>query len=266
MWRSLLNNDQVVLRMLAIQMLSDNLDQKFEKDLVNIYKTDPAFNVRLIALKCLAQLRSKAFEDILKDSVNDPFELIRRFTVNWMGDVGKEEYLPLIAERYIMDHSDRINFKSKAAIEKISPLKGKQACTQFIDSMPEVASKARLAGMISKSFDHTEEWMDKMLTTIKTDTLKLKKRISTSRTFRNYRFQEAMPELIAFAKDSQQDQALRIHVIEALGWFTFAHDRSQIIKACDDILKENELSQEIRDEAIKTKNRVIEGANNSLTP
>jgi hypothetical protein len=183
-----------------------------------------------------------------------------------MGDVGKEKYLPLLAQRYIMDHSERVNFKARTAITKISPMKGKAACEQHIDNMPEIASKEKLKKVFGASLERSDEWIGKTLTAVSCDTFKLRKRISNARTYRNYRFQEALPSLLEIVTDVELDEQLRVHLIEALGWFFLSHNRSDIVGICDDIIAQTGASERLKAEALKTKYRILQGPNNVLTP
>ena len=204
-----------------------------------------SFNVRLEALKCLADLRSETFNEILFESVNDLYELVRRLTVNWMGIIGKDEYLPILAEKIIDDPSKRVSFAAKSAIVEISADKAKVEVCKYLEKMPESPLKDQLKETLKKSFERSSNWLnDELLPTINNDTLKVKKRIRSIRTFRNYNFQDAINPLINIARNNEESAEIRVAALEALGWFTFTHNRSIIISAYEEISnqKDNPIS------------------------
>ncbi|MCK5739879.1 HEAT repeat domain-containing protein [bacterium] len=266
-WEALLTNASPSIRMLAVAKVFHAKGADFESELVDIYHTDFSVSVRLEVIKCLAELRSPVFENLLKETLVDPAEIIRRMTISLMGDVGYEAYLPIMAKQMIMDPSDRINFKGKGAITKIDPVNGQAACEKYIDSMPEVASKTVMKKALAHSFSGSQVWMeDGLLAKIADDSLKMKKRISSVRTFRNYRFHKAVPTLISMAEDTTMDAKLRTAIIEALGWFTYSYNRNLIIDACTKLAVNSDQPDMVRNEALKTKNRLLTGPNNTLTP
>jgi len=266
-WRKLLRNGDYPLRTIAVAILYKNLGSGFESDLVNIYKNDLSFNVRLEVLKCLADLRSETFNEILFKSVNDPYELIRRVSVNWMGIIGKDEYLPILAEKIIDDPSKRISFAAKSAIEQISADKAKVEIRKYLEKMPELSLKDQLKKTLKKSFERSSNWLnDELLPTINNDTLKVKKRVRAIRAFRNYNFQDAIIPLINIAKNNKENAEIRVSALEALGWFTFTYNRSIIISACEEISNQKDNPVSVAQEAFKTKKRLLVGANNPITP
>ena len=112
------------------------------------------------ALKCLADLRSETFNEILFESVNDLYELVRRLTVNWMGIIGKDEYLPILAEKIIVDPSKRVSFAAKSAIVEISADKAKVEVCKYLEKMPESPLKDQLKETLKKSFERSSNWLN----------------------------------------------------------------------------------------------------------
>ncbi|OQX84572.1 hypothetical protein B6D60_09085 [candidate division KSB1 bacterium 4484_87] len=115
---------------------------------------------------------------------------------------------------------------------------------------------------IARAKDVREEYLPK----IGDEKLPLRKRISAIRFFRNYRFHAAVPELITLAKSKSIDDNLRKTIIEALGWFVYSYQNKRIIKFCDSVLADKNADGIMQREALKTKNRLLAGANHPLTP
>ncbi|MBN1542918.1 HEAT repeat domain-containing protein [candidate division KSB1 bacterium] len=266
-WRSQLESPEPELRNLAIYMLDRIEGESFTEELVRIYRSDPAFVVRLQAIRRLAHHRNAAFMDLLPTAIGDPCEFIRRCSVAWMGDVGRDDYLPLLVRQLIMDPSTRVSFRGKFAMEKIDIQKATELYASKIDALPEVASKDKLKEILIHSAERSQQWLtDDLLKRLHDDSLEVRKRIGSVRTFRNYRFQSVPQHLIQVAGDAKEPEALRVACLEALGWYTLSAARQSLIDFCENLSQDAAAPEAVRQEALKTHNRLIQGPNNSITP
>jgi hypothetical protein len=266
-WEKLLKSDESVLRDLAVRKVFRLTKEKFEKELVNICSTDHSFNVRMHAIKCLAELNDNAFRQILKISINDPYEFIRRKSADLMGEIGDTSYLPLLAHIILTDESERVSFNGKSAMEFLGAFPALRAVEKAIDEMPVNVSKEKLKHLMTASFRRSDEWLNKeLIPQIFSDTLKLKSKLSQIRTFRNYRFNNGIPELIKLALIKKENPTVRVNTIEALGWYSFSLQKNKILSACNEIINDKTNPDEVIQEAIRTKNRLITGANDVLLP
>ncbi len=266
-WQKELKATDPVRRTLAVRQIYKIQGAGCETTLLEIYRTDSGWNVRLEALKCLADLRSPGFQQVLLESIYDPFELIRRFSANLMGVVGDEKYLEPLSEKVIFDASERVGSTAKAAIVKISPEKTYQVCKTAFDSAPVSNFNNKQSKICLDSFSRSVNWLnDELITNTKNDSLKNKDRISAIRSFRNYQFREAIPVLIQVAADVKAPPEVRVSALEALGWFSFSLDRNLISDACDRIIKQLNVPESVRQEALKTHRRIADGCNDSLNP
>jgi hypothetical protein len=262
-WQKYLKQGPPSLRALAVQELYRSGGQAFESNLVQIYQDDPAFIVRLQALQCLAELRSPTFENILELSVTDPFELIRRFTVKWMGDIGKEKYLPYLLNNLMLDPAKRVNTNSWDAISKI----GSSRAIDMVKELPaDHISKEIIERLHSQAYSDSNWIYNELLTKINNDTLDLKKRISAARTFRYYRFQEIVPHLLQMLQDREQPEILRVTIAEALGWYGMNYQRNIIVHLCQKQLAIEPEHSAVAREIYKTIQRLETGPNNVMTP
>lgn len=267
LWRQLLKSEIDEVRSLAVRYLFRNLKDKFENDLAEIYLSDHSFNVRLNALKCLAELNTSAFHEILKKSITDPFEFIRRKSAEWMGEVALKDYLPYLAKQIITDESPRVTFNGKSSLTFINSLEAMRICDSLINSMPDVVSKETLAKQLNASFTRSDEWLKKeIIPHILSDTLSLKSRLQEVRTFRNYKFTEAIPFLLEQLKSPNLPDSMRSYIAEALGWFSFYYDRGKIITVLNEVLNSEGTSNLIKTEALRTKNRLLTGSNDAILP
>ncbi|MDR3668106.1 MAG: HEAT repeat domain-containing protein [Ignavibacteriaceae bacterium] len=266
-WEKLLKSDESVLRDLAVRKVFRLTKEKFETELINIYSSDASFNVRMHALKCLAELNDNAFRQILKISINDPYEFIRRKSTELMGEVGDTSYIPLLAHTILTDESERVSFNGKSSMEYLGALASLKEIETTLNDMPDNVSKEKIKNLLSASFKRSDEWLNKeLIPDIFSDTLKLKSRLSQIRTFRNYRFSNGIPELIKLALMKNENTIVRVNTIEALGWYNFSLQKNNIILACNNIINDKTNPDELIQEAIRSKNRLMTGDNDVLLP
>jgi HEAT repeat protein len=265
-WKKMLQSEDIPLRSLSIAMLYKNLGQKYEKDLVDLYRKDASFNIRMQCMKYIAEINSPVFHQMLKESILDPYELVRRISADWMGKSGLKEYLPIMAKRMLTDESDRVSYNLKSTMVFIDPVAAYEECAKALDQMPFNENKDKIKETLKSSILRNKEWLEKeLIPGITSDTLKLKKKISNVRTFRNYTFEQAIPVLISLAKNQKEDKDLRASVLEALGWYALSANKDIIVQACEEIIKDSSNPKEVIDEATKTKNRIKEGYSNLIT-
>ncbi len=260
-----LKSNDPVIRAFAVFNLFKIKKEKFSNELVSIYLNDNSPNVRLAALKSLAELRDKNFETILLKSINDPNELIRRFSVIWMGLIGNKEFLPYIVQAAFNDESDRVRYNAKSVLE----------LTNSDDSIEIIRKEYEkiLSKKLKYGFDTSNIYFrisdkrrqDEIFKIVLNDTINLRKRIFELRTFRKYIYEDAVPSLLAILQDNEKPLEIRIGVAEVLGWYTFSSRREKIIQICENMI-ESEVQEKLKKEILKTINRLKTGSNNPLTP
>ena len=181
-WYNLFHSDSVPLKVLGLKMLCKIIGASFESELVKIYNNEDSFDVRLEALKNLAEFNTVSFEDILEKSINDPFEYIRRVSAIWMGKVGKKEYLPIMAKQLMTDESERVVFNLKRSMIFIDPEAAYQECLNYLDKMPNIANKIALKEIFKISLLYSgKELKEEVLSSIKNDTLRIRKKNKRSK-------------------------------------------------------------------------------------
>lgn len=262
-YQRLLRSDDDALRTYGVYKLAKARGDGAEEKLLSLYHNDPSANVRLQALKSLAALRTPAFYELLKTSITDPSELIRRISANLMGKTGLADYFPLLADRYFHDISKRVSFSSKTAMELL--LAG-PACDARYASLKESGELnedqiERLDYMQNRA----KNWLyEDILGSLADTAVTAKRQMSRIRTFRNYNFAAGITPLLETAADKTYDPAVRTVAVEALGWFVMNPDYPQIIEglealcACD--------AESVRAEAVKSIKRLQHGPNLVITP
>lgn len=265
-WDRMRYSDTPSLRALALRMLFKIKGASYEDELLSAYRTDESYNVRLQALTALAELNTPSFQNVLKESIQDPFEFIRRVSAVWMGKVGNRDYLSIMAKQLVSDESERVIFDLKKSIAFIDPVAGYEELEKSLNQMPDAADKENLREMMKGSILNSSDHLNKeLLPNIKNDSLRIRKKVKEIESLRVYNYIQAVPELLQLAQNNKEDVAIRVATLEALGWYALSNNREAILRACDEIMSMGDTPQQVRDEALRTKNRIKEGFNNPVT-
>ncbi len=265
-WKWTARHADAPLRALAIAQLHAWLGTKYDATLAEIYRNETSCNVRMQVIKCLADSRSQTFEKLLLETVNDPYELVRRISAMWMGKIGHEEYIPSLLEKALRDPSVRVQISARDALEFIGPEIVLAKLQAYLDSLT-VPVYQRNVDLVKHHLNHARRWLHtELVPALQNDTLNIKERIGAVRTLRNYNFRQAVKPMIALALDPAEDADLRQKTLESLGWFCYSYKRPEIQQACKEIQKQNNLPAKVAAEALKTANRLREGPNNPITP
>jgi hypothetical protein len=268
LWREYLKSDDANLRDIAVVMLYRIKGASFEKELADIYKNDGAYVVRLQALKCLGEIGGERFFETLKLSINDPYELIRRFSVVWMGESGREEYIPQLVKTIFEDEGKRVVFNARSAVSLINAAKGVEVVEKYYADNNNY-EKGSMQPFINSLKNDTKKPYDESLPLIQNDSAKIKDRISGIggvKSYRNYKYHVAVPELIKIIKDKKADERVREALVESLAWFNLSVYKPEIMAACKEISENKDTPAAVKMEAVKTINRLKAGFNNVVTP
>ncbi|MHC1737830.1 MAG: HEAT repeat domain-containing protein [Ignavibacteriaceae bacterium] len=266
-WKKLLNDKNDEIRSLAIRLLHNIQGDKWSKELLQIYLSDLSINVRLQALKCLAELNDDTFRDVLKVSINDPFEYIRRKSADWMGEIGELEYLPVLMDPLFYDESVRVSFNVRNSLTFINSREADKILEKYIGDLPYFVSKKEILSVNKASLNRSNIWLfEELIPHIQSDTLKEKTKLQEIRTFRNYKFSEGIPFLLSELKNPKQSLNARVYIAEALGWYSFHKLSGEIIKTINELLMEKNLESKLKDELLRTRNRFLAGHNDVMLP
>ncbi len=266
-WRKMLTEQDVTLRALAVTMVFENEGKAFDKELLSIFEADPSFNVRMSALKCLAALRSASFEKALAAGIDDPYEFIRRMSVMWMGEIGKSEFAPAILKAAMTDPSERVRYGAHNAMDKIGLDVMAESLQGTVGTVADGSQKTAFLSSFKRSLAYSRSRVDSDLIPLSlSDTLSVKARVSTIRTFRLYNYRKAIPALVNIATNMKNNPRVRTAAIEAMGWYSFSSRRDEFIDACRVVIADASHAPEVKSEALKTINRLTGGANDPVTP
>ena len=259
-WKKQLASPIADLQAVALRELSDANYKDMVSLLEDSYFNSPHFVVRLEALRLLVLNHPAQSTNVMKAAMNDSYELIRRYAVEYASLNGSPELLPAWIETYLnRGHEKRLRFK-------IVSLGGLDAFP-YADTKAEVEKQAAQMNLydrahvdaILRSLVRQEKGMETDMKTITDPKSKASWVRRDLRNFRNFPVGgKPLEMLINFVKDDSRPIDQRLIAAEALGWYRLYHDKESIIAALKDYQPQdaslnNELKKTIA--RLKGKNR-----------
>lgn len=265
-WQELLKLNDADLQSLALSKIYDDQREKASQLLKDAYFNSPFGSTRMEAWKLLSELNNADFKSVLTAAVNDPYEYLRRRSANLMGDFGDDDLIPVLTQSIVDDWaSKRVAYNSGNAIAFMDSRKV-IATLEDLLKKPEYADNADISRLIKRQ----QGTLDKIVKERKILADKksaVKERAFDVNMLRTYTYHQLVPEAIKIAQDKTEDVKLRLSAIEALGWFAYSYQKSQIITMCNGIIADKDALSSLKDEALRTKNYLLTfSAGNSVKP
>lgn len=255
-WISQLNSVYPDVQTLALQTLYNNNYPDLSNLLLKTFKESPYGIVRMESLKLLTAYNDNNFIEALNLAINDSYELVQRQAVYLIGKSGDARLIPALISVAIRNNtSERIEYNIKEALA-FFPEEGllKEFEKQFAATEHYVNKdtvKKAIAGSLSYN---SKRWADDAAKIFDPkETVKHTK--SGIKALRNYNYHPTVEGFIRFAKENENEE-LQLTMIEALGWFNISYKKDLILKACEEIAKNPKYSPKVRDESLRTINRL----------
>ena len=255
-WKKLLKRGTPEQQALAIDQLQQR-EAIGSAELLRIYETSPYAIVRFQAMRSIVDFSDDNTIALLQLASQDANELVQRFAIRYMGQSGDDRLIPALMTLSIANNtSDRCTFDAGQAMQSFPKDKllsefARQFDTpavQYVrkDSVRRVIEKAvvynadRMAGDLAKSLEADASVKDRRL---------------AIRSTRNIPIHHLVPQLLDFIKHGA-DEEFQLLTIEALGWHPLSYQTPLISAAMQQITQDEKYSQAVRDEALKTYNRL----------
>ena len=255
-WKEYLDSEYPALRAMALRQLADaNLIDS--NALLSAYMNDNSEVVRMEAMMLLSNFADENFIKCLDLAVDDSFELIQRFAVNFIGKCGNQELArALVSVGQRNNTGERIEFgvENSAAVYPckllLSTLDSIFVETDYMDS--EV-----IKGYIAHALDvyADSERLTGTQQLCNSDSLTVKQQIQKIRTLRNSNMHYLVDDLLVFLQ-KPHDETVTVSLLEALGWFNKSFRRDDIAAVALAMSKDKKQSAAVRDEALKTYRRL----------
>ena len=258
-WRKLLKSSLPDYQSLAIEHLC-RLKAITSAELKKIYEQSPYGIVRMMALTKLSKFNDDNFIETIKLASQDAYELVQRQAIRYIHDSGDERLIPSLIKICISNNtSDRVNFDAKTALDVMSGDKlVKEFAQQFDDPSVHYIHKDTVRSIILRTIERGTRGAVKEIEEM-TDTATTKKAIKfTIRAQRNNLVHAKVPFFIDYVEHGTTDPELQTMILEALGWHANSYQAKNIADAALRISKDSKYAPEVRNEALKTYNRITQ--------
>lgn len=235
-----------LMRLVALKGISS-------KELLHIVEHNEHALLRLQALTLLSGLHTDDFEKALAVAAFDDNEMVERTALNMIGKAGYPSLATVLIEKMMTpDLSPRCVFSCQNALSFYDQESLKAAFHRCFETKKQffVQPAQTEATYLQQIIDNANKW-NETITLVLNDKAPIKKRLQAVRTTRNYCPHRFIPQLIACA-ESTKDEALKIAIIESLGWRSLSVYRPMILDFAKKIVNNEQASLAVKNEAQQT--------------
>ena len=216
------------------------------------YFSSPYYTQRLQCLHLLPFYDDGNYATVLKAAMEDPYEFIRRSTVNWMGDVGRDDYLPLLVKEYAENYfSERERFDIGMVMRVFNNKALKKAIDEVL-SASYVDDKDDIADNLLRENDMMSDINERILNT----SAKPGGRKSMINSLKNSNMHMYVPQYVKLLLNPDESDEVKVAMLQALAWFTHSVNRQPIIDVCRQLMNDDQVSALVRTNALRTYNRL----------
>ncbi len=256
-WLNVFNKyDSPDIKGIALWKLFDLKYVKMPELLAKTYENSPYFSLRLQVYHLLQYYNSPFLSEMLKNSVNDSYEFIRRKSLFSIGRIGSEIYLPYIVKSFIYDNLDeRVFFNSIMCFDLFNEdLLRKEFYFQLSNYKSETGKKV-IEDLFTKTLASRKS-IAKMANDVTDKNRSLKSRLMAVSMLRNNPYHNMVEDYLQVLSDNSEDIQLKIKLAEALGWFTLSEKRNLIVSKCEQIALSENIDETFKRELLKTAARI----------
>lgn len=244
------------LQSLALHKLFSLNYKEMSSLLTKTYFSSSSYMVRLQCIHLLPFYNDNNFKEVLKSSIYDPYEFIRRKSVYAMGRVGYDEFIPSVVSVYINDYLDeRVAFNAVFAFDMLDIPKVKAEFEKQLSQNSAIYDKARAKDQFFKRIESRERLAAGSLN-LADKKMKKGERLFSVSFLRNNNYHTPVERYLATLADKSEDSLIRLRLAEALGWYTYSYKKQIIIDSCKKIASEEPDGSALKNELIKTANRL----------
>jgi len=209
--------------------------------------------VRFSALMQLSKTGGKEFLDAIEYGLDDSYELVRRFSAIFAGKNGNPELIPYVVKAYANElKGERVNFQLQNALPLFDHellMQELAAQRPYRHAYDEEAMMQKARKALSDRFSSSK--YDEVLGMLASDEPDMREVKSFVRQLRNNPLHPAVTQLLAYV-DTCNDDAIRVSLIEALGWFNYSYRADEVADRMKKVAADTRFSEAARKEAAKT--------------
>lgn len=253
-WLKMIKHPNVDMQAMALKRLYENAYEKISQLLYDAYFSSESFVVRMEAMHLLVLVDDANTIKVLSAAVDDSYELIRRFAVEYIAENGSDKLIPAFVRSFFVDNvSERVRFKQQQSVLFLNPdLLIKEMKEQRL-SHPFYSDE--VVDSLIKSIESNEKLVQDDLELILDTITSVKKKRSEISIFRNRPIAVAIKPLVSFMLDNSRDIDLRIQIAEVLGWYHNSSNKAQVVEGLQQLLTLTD-NQQLKAEGKKSIRRL----------
>ncbi|PKP06925.1 MAG: hypothetical protein CVU10_05040 [Bacteroidetes bacterium HGW-Bacteroidetes-5] len=253
-WMSIFekNADNPNYLSIALKQLAKNPPPGYSDLLLKVLRESPYSTVRMQALKRVIDLADKNLTEALLVGLEDPYELIRRNAARFSGYCGDPKLIsPLVNTLLFSNESIRVQYAAQSSLLMFE----KELLLSEVKRQSEgsaLQNQAKTVSEISEFFNKEFKRQEAGLKTIFDKSAANDQRISAIRSLRNYNNRKPLSQLLAVLSDTSDDLKVRITLAEALGWYNWSINKSEIIGALEALYNDKTTDGYLKSEALQS--------------
>ena len=253
-WKRLLTKGTPDQKALALEHLYRNGAVSSSR-LLDIYKTSPLAVVRLEALYCLSRANDDSFIEAVSLALNDADEFIRRIAVKLAGKTGDVRLVPDIVKVFLTNNAtSRVVFNTSYSLLSFPKDTLFAEFDRQIEGVKMVNTEDEAAKLRAELERSATRFLDDEAS-ITDPATEAKERRTNIRQIRSNLCYANVPALLDYLSTCK-DEDTQVLLLEALGWHRLAWNSADIAKVAYEMSCDEALSAKVRNEALKTYNRV----------
>lgn len=251
-WKGQLYSKLPDMQSMALRQLSMCGYEGLPSLLKKSYYESDYFVVRLEALRLLTlNYPSEAF-GVIRDAMNDSYELVRRYAVDYAEMNGNPEFIPSWIGSYLLrGHERRLHFRFFSGLGAFDPVLAQEELDRQLECLDLYDST--FVKEIQNGFSAQRESLKRDLATLNDPESTVKQLRLELSIFRNKPYYYGIDPLLNVLKDENKDEELRLAAAEALGWYNLYYKKGDIISELKSFQTSN---AKLSSEVTKTINRL----------
>jgi len=255
-WKKQLKSSSAALRSLALRRLVDLGYKNVSDLLLERFKESTSLVERFEAMMLLSECKNEDFVKCLQLALNDSYEMVQRFAVNFVAKVGDLSLVPPFINVVSRNNTtERIEFDAEQALSVFPADTLMRAFEQHFKEQGYYFDQKKTHDEIGHAIEVCAgKWLSQVRS-IYSDTIPVRAKRMYVRFLRNNNIHAEVPRLLDCVQKCEDD-TLQVDLLEALGWFNYSYLRDTIAAVTKRMSACDTYAERVRNEALKTYHRV----------
>ncbi len=256
-WKKQLDSPYAAIQIMAMDKLATS-GNNYSNEIFNLFKTSQSGAVRTAALEELKRYRDDNYINAIILGLTDAHELCQRLAVIQAGDCGDSRVIEPLVELYCRNVlPERVEYSINGSLQILD---SEAVLKAFDEFYPTLRLYSDAEGMRKELRDNLVRVCTRMRNNVEetifddpeADAYDRKMSI---RTTRNYNYHTLVPRELEYLK-TPDDAELQTIMWEALGWYVTSYQAPVIAAQAKQISEDERFDSKVREEALKTYNRL----------